>query len=92
MARIDMTGERYGKLTVVKFRYHSQRRGESMWLCHCDCGGERVVRRGHLTRGDVHSCGCVKRPSGFRGLWGEFGHNPPQRQGNLGKGRRNAPT
>lgn len=48
---VDITGERYGLLTVV------ERRG-SKWLCVCDCGSTRTVNAGELNRtGDRNSCG-----------------------------------
>lgn len=30
-----------------------------MWLCRCECGGERVVRVQRLTSGEAQSCGCA---------------------------------
>ena len=42
----DLTGRRFGKLTVISFdRYEA---GSSWWLCRCDCGGEKVVKREYL--------------------------------------------
>lgn len=55
---IDLTGQRFGLLTVV--RRDRLPSGVAAWLCKCDCGGERVVRGGHLTEGAIKSCGCVK--------------------------------
>lgn len=55
---IDLTGQRFGLLTVVeRDRLPS---GVAAWKCKCDCGGERLVRGGHLTEGAIKSCGCVK--------------------------------
>lgn len=57
--RLDLTGQRFGRLTVVGYS-HTNRNRKSVWNCHCDCGndcqvaGERLVR---LTR----SCGCLIR-------------------------------
>lgn len=53
----DMTGEKYGKLTVLKF---SHMRGKhSYWLCKCDCGNLATVRADGLKRGTTKSCGCL---------------------------------
>jgi len=50
----DITGQRFGKLTVIKYE------GSSKWLCKCDCG-EFVIRQGgSLRNGRSHSCGCDK--------------------------------
>lgn len=54
----DLTGQRFNKLTVIKFS-HFDKKKNSYWLCKCDCGNEKVVRRCHLIRGGVQSCGCV---------------------------------
>lgn len=56
---IDMTGQRFGKLVVVKL--HDTVPSGARWLCKCDCGNEIVVVRGNLikkSRGTV-SCKCV---------------------------------
>ena len=59
MTRIlsDLSGNRYGKLTVEKEveRINNYRH----WLCKCDCGGSKVVYHGNLTRGGTNSCGCT---------------------------------
>lgn len=52
---IDMTGERYGRLTVVEYR------GNSQWLCVCDCGNKAIVSRGSLVNGFSTSCGCKRK-------------------------------
>lgn len=31
------------------------------FLCKCDCGTEKIVRKLHLVRGRIQSCGCLKR-------------------------------
>ena len=54
----DMTGLRFGRLTVVAKVPH--RRHLSQWLCRCDCGNESNVVRAPLLAGRVVSCGCWK--------------------------------
>lgn len=56
---IDMSGTRYGNLTVVSFHHFDSKRN-SYWLCKCDCGKNTIVRRSHLLSGGVSSCGCQK--------------------------------
>ena len=56
--RLDLTGQRFGLLTVVE-RVESIG-NRTAWLCRCDCGGERVVKTMHLREGKVTSCGCAK--------------------------------
>lgn len=52
----DRTGIRYGKLTALEYK------GNSKWLCQCDCGNKVVVYGGHLENGHTKSCGCFKKP------------------------------
>jgi len=65
---IDLTGQHFGKLTVLE--HHEWRGHETYWLCRCDCGTEKYVGRGHLIRGHTQSCG--KCPNDYD-LSGEFG-------------------
>lgn len=55
----DMTGQRYGRLTVIEFA-GIHRTGEARWRCKCDCGGERVITRWRL-KNKTRSCGCLQR-------------------------------
>lgn len=56
---IDLTGQRFGRLTVlVRDRV---RRGHAYWVCACDCGNEKSVSGPALRRGGTTSCGCVHR-------------------------------
>ena len=53
---IDMTGEKYGLLTVMQ-RDCSKIKG-TYWLCKCQCGNICSARRDQLTSGKKTSCGC----------------------------------
>jgi hypothetical protein len=58
--RIDLTGQRFGLLTVVSFAGRGPS-GDSRWLCRCDCGNESVRLNGNLrkrTASKQQSCGC----------------------------------
>ena len=54
---VDLTGKRYGRLTVVK-RVENSKNRSSRWLCKCDCGEDRIHSAGTLNYGTVKSCGC----------------------------------
>lgn len=58
---IDLTGKRFGSLTVISRSENRVCNGhiQVMWLCRCDCGKEKVIRGTHLKSGAVISCGCV---------------------------------
>lgn len=47
--RIDHTGERFGKLTVIRWM------ADQKWLCRCDCGQDRLID-GHQLRSGCRSC------------------------------------
>lgn len=60
MALIDMTGQRWGRLTVIE-RTGSDAYKASLWLCQCDCGNQAIVRSTSLRLGITQSCGCLRR-------------------------------
>ena len=54
---VDLTGMRFGRLTVVsKTRSES---GRVAWLCKCDCGNETRPLTNCLLKGRSKSCGCL---------------------------------
>lgn len=58
---IDLTGKKFGKLTVIK-------RDTSYvkivrWICKCDCGNTKTVRGYCLKDGTTISCGCLSGKS-----------------------------
>lgn len=57
----DLTGERFGRLLVLKRvdDYVSKNgKKRSKWLCRCDCGNEKEIVGESLTSGSTKSCGC----------------------------------
>ena len=57
---IDLTGERFGRLTVVKRAESVPGSSNAMWVCECDCGKQTTVRGTTLRRGESTSCGCYR--------------------------------
>lgn len=55
---IDETGNRYGRLTVI--RKGSPTRSGSKWVCQCDCGNWVEVAGSSLRTGNTKSCGCYR--------------------------------
>lgn len=55
--RLDITGKKYGKLTVSHFS-HISKYGKSMWVCECSCGNKRNIQGSSLINGLSTSCGC----------------------------------
>lgn len=58
--RIDLTGRRYGALTVTEL-YGEWNGNYTMWRCICDCGNECIVRGRNLREGKTRSCGCLHK-------------------------------
>lgn len=61
MAR-DLTGQKFGKLTVVRRHYTPSRRA-TFWECNCSCGNSIVLRSAELSGHKVKSCGCYPKKS-----------------------------
>ena len=61
MKKLDLTGQRFGKITVLR---PAENIGDcTAWVCRCDCGQETVVRTDKLRRGRTKSCGCQREIS-----------------------------
>ena len=58
--RIDLTGQKFGRLTVLDF-YGSDKRRESIWRCQCECGNITNVLSSNLRKGYTKSCGCLQK-------------------------------
>jgi hypothetical protein len=80
-------GTVFGSLTVVRRELDVR---QKPFLCRCECGNEKLVRRDHLLDGRVKSCGCKWR-KGTHGMartaeydtWGAIKsrcHNPASKQ------------
>jgi hypothetical protein len=54
----DLTGQRFGRLTVKSFA--GRRTTTVYWRCQCDCGADREVAAGNLRQGYTTSCGCYR--------------------------------
>lgn len=59
-AKIDLTGRRFGRLSVIREQARSKG-GQLTWACRCDCGGSSVVTGANLRSGHTTSCGCFMR-------------------------------
>lgn len=58
---LDLTGKRFGKLTVIERDFERQKKVGSTgayWKCKCDCGNIVIISSTHLVRGKTKSCGC----------------------------------
>ncbi len=58
MGNLDLTGQKFGRLTVIE-KTDKRKCGFVVWLCRCDCGNEYEVRSNCLRNGVTRSCGCL---------------------------------
>ena len=69
---IDLTGQKFGRLTVISRAENIGR--YTAWNCKCDCGKFVKVRSNALQSGTCKSCGCLnmeKRKSRYIDLTGQ---------------------
>ena len=59
-SRIDLTGQRFGKLVALSPFYDDKKEEHTKWLCQCDCGNQCKVDISNLRRGLSKSCGCTQ--------------------------------
>lgn len=63
---IDMTGQKYGRLTVISRAENATDRDgtiRTQWNCVCDCGTLITARGKDIRSGNTKSCGCMNRES-----------------------------
>jgi len=58
--RLDLVGDKFTYLNVISY-VGNDKYGNSMFLCKCICGAERIVLGYHLKSGNTKSCGCYSR-------------------------------
>lgn len=67
-SKLDLTGQKYGFLTVIEEDFEAEelavakgRRKRSVWKCICDCGNTFSVLGESLRSGKTESCGCYRK-------------------------------
>lgn len=58
----DLSGKKFGRLTVIKYDHSEKNRG-AYFECICDCGNHCVVRGSQLVTKSrpTRSCGCLQK-------------------------------
>lgn len=54
--RIDMTGQKYGRLTAIEL--DRVENNHTFWKCRCDCGNIAIIDGAKMRSGHTKSCGC----------------------------------
>ena len=72
---IDLTGQRFGRLTVIGFNQEETKikrqetsQESSWWDCKCDCGVNVTVMNTSLIHGKTKSCGCLQKEAASRNI------------------------
>lgn len=65
----DLTGRRFGRLTVVSLDKYEPSSHSTRWNCVCDCGKKKSVLASCLKEGLVTSCGCYSSEQKSKRSW-----------------------
>ena len=57
----DLSGRRFGRLTVQEYVTPEPGRRGARWICLCDCGVRCEIEAHHLVSGKTRSCGCYRK-------------------------------
>lgn len=60
--KLDLSGERFGKLTAICEASERSKCRNVRWICKCDCGNIVTLSTGDLRSGHTKSCGCIRMP------------------------------
>lgn len=62
----DLTGQIFGKLTVLGDSGERDKNGNVYWTCQCSCENHTIIKviGQSLKTGNTKSCGCIKKSSG----------------------------
>lgn len=64
MQLIDLTNQKFNRLTVLKRGMNLGTKQSVSWVCLCDCGVIKEIEGQSLKRGKTRSCGCYKKEQG----------------------------
>lgn len=59
MRKVDLTGEKFGRLTVISQSIIRGNRNQIKWDCICECGTKKTIPSTSLRSGSSKSCGCL---------------------------------
>ncbi len=58
--QIDITGKVFTRLTAINSEY-CKKGGQYYWRFKCECGNEVIHSKSNVIRGDIKSCGCLRK-------------------------------
>ena len=57
---VDLTGQKFGRLTVIERAGKTAHGEHAKWLCRCECGNVITAASNNLRSGNTTSCGCFQ--------------------------------
>lgn len=57
-----LLGKKIGKLIVLE----ESKTRNNYFLCQCECGNLKEIRKDHLKRGEIKSCGCLLKKDNMK--------------------------
>lgn len=81
----DLTGRKFGRLTVLERGANDNLRG-TKWWCKCECGNKVLVSRHSLVLGLTKSCGCYQKEKSRENGKQNKRYNTYDLSGDFGKG------
>lgn len=57
----DLTGKKFGRLTVLSRHPENDADNKAQWVCRCECGNTCVAIGNKMSKGAKKSCGCLLR-------------------------------
>jgi hypothetical protein len=66
MPTLDLTGQRFGRLTVFKDTGKKYKEGSILYLCKCYCNQKVIVSSWNLRSGNTKSCGCLQKEAAVK--------------------------
>ena len=59
--KYDLTGKKFGRLTVQYLTDKRTKNRGKIWHCICECGNEKDIPAETLAKGESNSCGCLQK-------------------------------
>lgn len=63
--KIDLTGQKFNKLSVIEKADFEKYKGNTTWKCMCDCGTITYATTHELKTNKTKSCGCQRHRPDF---------------------------
>lgn len=55
----DLSGMKFGRLTVIARSQERTSDGHVKWVCRCSCGNIKAIHGNNMKYGSTRSCGCL---------------------------------